>query len=295
MKTLKYFIVLCLIVLFEDINAQTKFFIKPTIDSKICTSTLLNNRYNQFINLPIKNGFPINPYFSANNVILSSRPCINFGVYVAMSINNGKHIFEIGVNEDVTGSAYESHYMLYSDNDSLNFYSNSYNRIRSSLFTYRYHMQYSLRLTKQSSWVTPYLTFGSGLIYNRDYNADEVDNPFLNPALDIESYGNVQIDENVAIYKVSHITYASNKYSGYINLGISGDFYTKSNAHLFSISIFYLQGFKILEDTYHRHFITDNGVDKIYSHSTSSRGSGLYFQLSRKFQFHPWPIKIKNS
>ena len=154
-------------------------------------------------------------------------------------------------------------------------------------------MQYSIRLVKQSSWLTPYLTIGSGLIYNRDYNADEVDNPLLNPALDIESFGNVQIHENAAIYRVSHISYASNKYSGYINLGISGDFYTKSNAHLFSISIFYLQGFKILEDTYHRHFITDNGVDMIYNHSTSSRGSGLYFQIARKFQFHPWPIKIK--
>ena len=81
MKKTKYLLFLITIILFGHLSAQTKLYFRPTIDSKVCTGTLLNNRYNQIINLPIRNSFIKHQYFDANNVLLSSNPFINFGAY----------------------------------------------------------------------------------------------------------------------------------------------------------------------------------------------------------------------
>jgi len=80
----------------------------------------------------------------------------------------------------------------------------------------------------------------------------------------------------------------------FLSLGISSDIYFKEK-HLFSTSLIYTQGFKVLENTSHTVKVSQTGMpNKEYLYDTFSRGSGFQFQISRRLQFYPWKKKKVN-
>ncbi len=297
-KTYSFILLSCL---FGYAYTQTSFYIKPTLNNKIFISNV-NNLFSLHTieNSIDNNSFLENPYFKAINVKFSTRPNYNFGLYFGVSLKNKKHLFEIGITEDATGSYFKSQYMEYKKltiNDSLIVhYSQNELGYSSSLFTYRYSLKYCLRLNKaMNKNIISYATIGGGIIINRRYpNQEDIQFSNFKPTYSHEFAGNKYIDENTYIYKRYDYGYATIKYSGYINIGISTDFYSKKGKQILSASLYYLHGFKPIELSYHDIYIMDKGVRKLFSYCTTSNGSGIYFQLARRFQFHPRILKIKN-
>jgi hypothetical protein len=105
-----------------------------------------------------------------------------------------------------------------------------------------------------------------------------------------------QIAQDVFI--TEHYSRISNYWrnSFYVNLGIGGDFYTKKNhKYLFSFDLSYLQGTRSIQIDDNFMSVTDHGDMLNFHYRVSSRGSGIYFTLSRRLQVYPWGIKKKTA
>ncbi len=299
----KVFSVIFFFCLFGYCFTQTSYYFKPTLDNKIYIGNADNllGGLHAIESSPDNNSFLENQYFKAINIKFSSRACYNFGLYFGISLKNKKHLIEFGFTQDATGTQFKNQFMEYkvvSKNDTLiEQYSKNQLVFASSLFTFRYHLQYGLRLNKsQNNRVVTYAIIGGGIIQNKSYpGQEEIESSNIGPAYSQEFAGNFYLDEDTYIYKMDNYGFATDKFSGYLNIGISTDFYTKKGRQMFSASLFYLQGFKPIELSYHDTYIMDNTENKLISYRTTSNGSGIYFQISRRFQFSPWPARIKNS
>lgn len=290
-----------LICLFGQLFAQTSYYLKPTLDNKI----YIGNADNLFgglhviENSPDNNSFLENQYFKAINIKFSSRACYNFGLHFGISLKNKKHLIELGFTQDATGTQFKNQFMEYkivSVNGTLTKqFSQDQLVSASSFFTFRYHLQYGLKLNNsQSSHFVVYTLIGGGIIQNRGYpSPEEIESLNIDPAYTQEFVGNLYLNENTYIYKMSNYGYAINRFSGYFNVGVSTDIYTKKGQQIFSVSFFYLHGIKQIELSYHDTYIKDNNENVMISYRTTSNGSGIYLQISRKFQFYPWIGRFK--
>lgn len=282
--------------------AQTSYYIRPTFDNKlyVCSPNNLFNFHAIDFSSEHKE-FLDNQYFNPINVKLTQRDFYSFGIYFGVSLQNKKHLFEFGINQDATGSEFECEFMEY---DSYTYKDTLYKKYSpnrmifgSYLPTLRYHVQYSIRLAKKpNSKVLPYFIIGGGVMQNLSFpEEDEITTlDETNSAYSYKIYGNLYLEENIFITQMKNYGYTARKFSGYINLGLTTDFFTKKGTNLFSASIFFLKGFKPIEMMYSDVYVVDNNENKVFSYLTTSNGSGLYIQLSRRFQFYPWPTRIKN-
>ena len=87
---------------------------------------------------------------------------------------------------------------------------------------------------------------------------------------------------------------AFTRFSGYLAIGFYTDILIKQK-YILSASLTYLQGFKFMEYSVHRYHVIDNNIEKRFDYTSASRGSGLYLQISRKFQLYPLKKKKKSS
>lgn len=273
--------------------AQTSFYFRPTTEIKTYISStygILGNSIFKF-----SDDFAKNPYFDVNNKIMSTRNSIQVGLHVGCNLKNGKHLIEFGWNQDATGSMIETNHLTYDNfNKQIDSYFDNGRLFKSIIFTQRFQLQHYLRLTKSTNKpIRLYFISGIGITYVptahniKKGGFPQVDEYFWYGEGESLTY----LDSNITMPRQSHFLSAGSRFSGNISFGFSADIYTKKNKQLFSVSCFYLQGFRVIERTMHQFFIDDNGTEKRYSYDTVSKGSGIYLQLSRRITFYTRKLK----
>lgn len=274
--------------MFERSFAQTSYYFRPSIEVKTFVSStygLLGNSIFNYSDYLAKN-----PYFEVNNKVISLRNNLQVGFSLGCNLKNGKQRIEGGWYQDATGSMLEKHFISYDNyNKQFNSYFDNRNYFKSILLTQRFQFHHYIRLTKSlDKNLRIYFNYALGLTYNssapniKKGEVSKIDEYIVSGEGESLTY----LDSNISMPLERHLLSAGNRLSGNFSFGFSGDFYTKKNKLLFSMSCFYLQGFKPIERTIHQFFIDDNGKQKRYSYETISKGSGLYLQISRPFTIY---------
>ena len=266
------------------LNAQTSFYIRPTVNMKTQQSFFGNNRasenYSEYSN---------NYFTFRNDRYFFDRNTINFGLNAGVEYKK-KHFFEFGYSIDNSGVAVgvkaQSYMNNFQDTEGL-FYNSAgstYSQTGSSFS--RISFSYSTVFYKnRNNTFNGRLLGGIGLFHNTSVNRKK--NIY---DVNYEShFTNGQIAEDVFI--TEHYSRISNywKNSLYLNFGFGGDFYTKKNhKYLFSFDLSYLQGTRSIQIDDNFISVQDQGDVLDFHYRVSSRGSGIYFTLSRRFQVYPW-------
>lgn len=266
------------------LNAQTSFYIRPTVNMKTQQSFFGNNRasenYSEYSN---------NYFTFRNDRYFFDRNTINFGLNAGVEYKK-KHFFEFGYSIDNSGVAVgvkaQSYMNNFQDTEGL-FYNSAgstYSQTGSSFS--RISFSYSTVFYKnRNNTFNGRLLGGIGLFHNTSVNRKK--NIY---DVNYEShFTNGQIAEDLFI--TEHYSRISNywKNSFYLNLGVGGDFYTKKNhKYLFSFDLSYLQGTRPIQIDDNFISVQDQGDVMNFHYRVSSRGSGIYFTLSHRFQVYPW-------
>jgi len=291
-----------LIWMFGQASAQTFFYIKPTIDMKNYVSSTYGLGFNSI--LRFSDQLATNPYFQANNLVMSLRSNIQIGFYAGANFRDGKHLIEVGWNQDATGSALETSFFALRHgnytgvNPDVKGFNDFGTTTKSTLFTQRFTVQYSRLLNAYSRHKNKlYFNVGSGIVFNPSGTGYRRRNVSIGEPSLFEGIGDsismTYLDSNITMPMRRHLIYPYYKFAGFLSIGMMADFRTKKEKYLFSATLMYVQGFKVLEQTVHEFTINDNGDIKEYAYATVSKGSGIYLQLSRRITVHRMKKKIE--
>lgn len=253
-------VVLFCLMMFEHVLAQTSFFVKPMINNKIDFASSSTRHFDDYV-------FNSSPYYHYNNkaVITSGLNSIDLGLGIGALIHE-HHLVELDFNTDATGAGYR----LYFDKKSLDETYYSADRVYiDGRGINRLSLQYSYIGTRKFHYILG-LAFG----YKRPAPAGKIDPSFS---------GDVEVAENVILSQES-FGFGYNTKNIYLTVGIGRDFNYKKT-YLFSLDIIVNKGFALISSTHTNITISDNGIVKTNAYASYSRGSGLYFQLSRRFTF----------
>lgn len=262
------------------INAQVAFYLRPTILVKTNESQLggglhvpgnnmVSNQHFSFLN---------NPMFFDGNIDIG----INLGIQL-----NKKHFLELGLSQDhssignsmlihSTYTDFETGVDYKTANSSFSTTSPHYGRL-SLDYHYNFWSNKNETLRLQSIVGVGMLLNGNG---TNEYGSSlpEPNSP--------DDYQEIAPDVFITNKFTLSRNYAKN--STYLKFGLGMDFFTKKDRHLFSLDVTYLYSRRTVQYEENRIHVLDHGVETNYLSSQTSRGSGLYFTLSRKFQVYPW-------
>lgn len=113
-------------------------------------------------------------------------------------------------------------------------------------------------------------------------------------------YDNFQENNSVYYYNnAKWLTKEINAYSykGFYSMfgvGLESDFFAKikqKRIYLFTASAHFRQGLKMMGYSSEVTTIDDSGETLAFINELTTKGSGIYFQVSRNFQIHPWKIR----
>ena len=283
-------IVIFLILSFVNVYSQTTFFVRPTVDSKVFVGTADNTLSNGMI---FDNMTASNSYFQVNNKLLSYRNVIHLGINFGLSLNN-RHAIEFGWRQDGAGSSWQTKMMTWDTTSyGLQTFSNNGSLRQSYISYHRFVLNYQYQITSDDNKTSFGLSFGTGLLFNP--NKKKNTSP---PSIIFGSYSSnealTHLDENITMPIQETEMMPVARLSGYLSIGLYNDIRIKQK-YILSASLTYLQGFKYMEYSVHRYHIIDNNVEKRFNYTSASSGSGLYLQISRKFQLYPLKKKKKSS
>ncbi len=261
-------VVLCLMfMMFGQLYAQTSFFVKPMLNNKIDFGSSSPRRFDNY-------AFNSNPLFHYDNktVITTGLNSIDLGIGLG-AIFRKKHLIELDFNTDATGSGNEI-YFEYKNIDG-SYYQTSRKNIYGKAIN-RLSIQYSYLAASKFHY-----TIGMSFGFKQ---------PSAIGRLDAELYKTEEIADNV-FFTQEIWGIGINRFNFYLTAGVGRDFYCKK-LYLFSFDILFNKGFSLISGAGTEIIIVDNGIVKRHNFMSYSKGTGLYFQLSRRFQLYPW-IKIK--
>lgn len=275
------------------LHSQTSFFVAPIIGKKILSNSMtLPGLFSGGFNYT--NQTMDNPYFQFGNKVLSTRPAINWGLGLGININSNKHLFKIELSQDEVGGMAEvstlSAYNPFPDQIQATHYSHTTFFHQSSHLVTRLSLGYNYLITKKSNKCKMYLNSDVSLLFGRSQSQ-------------VWEYGDTNELGAFVLYNDAEIRkfYYGSSFGGQtlmLGIGLSSDLGFKIHnkwRYIFSFNVLYRQGFKTVQSSGYNWYIRDTGENFVINYGTSSKGSGIYFELSRRFQFYPVKKRIKSS
>ncbi len=257
---------------FARLHSQNSFHISPLLNTKFGVSSV--NGLLQF-----SKNYPKNDYFDLYNKSIHYAP--GFRIGLGFGWKNEKHNFSLDLswNQDCSTIQNETVYLGIIEN---NFYSNR---------NMKYHIgfvsnRFLLNLNKPILKDIIDLNLGVGFIQqpggNDNYEFILDNEPFLY--------------DSTKTLKIKYTTRAVSHLSMNLSFGLSLNL-KWNNFYLFTLSTIYSQGVNrnlIIHENYYE--LTDfvSNETKKYSYSSASKGSGIFIQVSRKFQLKPCKGKVKS-
>jgi hypothetical protein len=247
-------------------NAQVKFFINPHINFKsafafVDPASLNNTEKNYF-----ENQYFYTPYAVSESRRFIKHPCFNYGISIGGYYKNNSRMLQLSFDND--GVFFSTKSFFRPANSEIHHgYEISYQGVK----IYRLTIGYSQKITKKDSFLQSWFTLGIGSFMNF--------NRFTGT---FPAYWDLQVAYNARLIKTYMQPFEENKVNGFIKLGFENDLYYKQK-YLFSLKACYIQGFGVVSRVEYVHeYIIDNA--QVFSRTgLMSRGTGFYFEISRRF------------
>jgi len=267
--------------------SQVSFYIRPVVSMK--TNECFFPKQG---NLRDKRNSIDNEYFSLIHYgRFFNREQINFGFHAGVQWN--KHTLEFGLDTDNASLAYGiSSHVVYIDT-----LTNARTAYESSGLTMigtdginRYSLTYQSVVWKnKNNTINIRAVAGLGVMHTKggglkkDLYIDTVYYPY-----DISEDINPN-PPDVSFRQTSDISIQRLGFSLNGNIGFGIDFMSKQKQrNLFSIDIFYLHNLNIMYSEIYNFRVSDKMLTTDYVYTLHSRGSGFYFNISKKMQLYPW-------
>ncbi|RYM34094.1 hypothetical protein ERX46_09040 [Brumimicrobium glaciale] len=267
------------------LNAQVAFYLRPTIIAKTN-----QGKFGSFSGKASFNTITNEHFTFANQPVLFSG-YLDIGFNIGIQIKE-KHFIELGLSSDY--SSIGNNILInstYTDfQTGKEYITNNYSMGTTSIYYPRLSVDYH-----NNFWSNPKETLrirsvagvgvligGKSIASNGGDSPDQPNSP--------EDYR--EIGPNIFITNEYSTSTNNGGNTAYFKLGFGMDFNTKKDRHLFSLDASYLLSARPVQYEETRIHVLDNGNEVNYLFDQSSRGSGFYFQISRKFQVYPWiPIR----
>ncbi len=268
-------------LLFGNAISQTTFYVRPIIENKIFIG---NISYGVFDPIIIQNKPFDNPYISVRNNKYFTAPVFNLGINLGVNFSD-KHLLELMFGTDAAGNRLDMRFLVLGGS-SLPQVDEGYVQSRAyrsgGINYYRMGVNYHYRITHNFQKSNLGISTGAGLLFNP--NVEFAKGPY-SIITDWYSYldGNpATLIDNVRFESIETKQYAVGRWGSFMCLGVYADLWM-FKTYLFSMNLYYLQSFKIMEITDYELIFDDNGVINSFKYTSNSRGSGFYLQLSRRF------------
>ena len=274
--------------------AQTSISISPLIINKIQTCSYGGDfRFSRFYTEQSSQEV-MNPYYTFKaKKFKYSNGSIDIGLKIDVNFKNGNQRLGLEWATDGAGTTSKTHdfastntvgYTLplpYKTYGTYTSYNNDigfkYNRI-----TVRYEKKITKITSSINLFIVPEIsmTFGSANVATLNYYNDTISNNstfFHNDARELE-------------YAIQ--SYRNGRKSLLFGLGVRADFkLKKKNIYLFSFDVGFKQGIRIIHSAEYKRVVFDSGKTFGINNELVSRGSGLYFQISRSFKLYTFKKK----
>lgn len=288
-----------LLLLGSTLNAQVAFYLRPTVNMKTNQSSFGTeyqmNTYNSVTNEHFT--FVNRPMFLDGHIDLG----INAGIQI-----KEKHFIELGISSDHSsiGRSLLTHSNFNDFETGENYASNSYSHNTVSPFYGRISADYHNNFWNNKKGTIGFRSVaGIGFLFSGNSKLQANGSANKNGIMgnDEFGFGPIGLDNEIQqiapdVFITDYVT-KTETYDGvtpYLKFGLGIDFSTKKDFHLFSFDVSYLLSTGVVQQQENRITVMDNNVETNYRYNQSSRGSGLYFTLSRKFQVYPWiPLNSK--
>ena len=205
-----------------------------------------------------------------------------FGLNIGLKTQNERNLFQFGLNNDQSVAGVYAVFSAIQLSDSFEY--EATNILNSGSNFINFHLDYLYRLNKNPKRINFYLKTGFGLAYRPSAN-----NMFLNSR-------NLEVNIDKETYMVNDVigSNSNHKTSFLVSIGLSCDLNSKKGNYLFSSSLFYTYSSTVLNQINSNvDLYTISGVEN-KNYKFYSKGSGIYLQLSRRFQLYPWKkFKLK--
>lgn len=286
-------ILFCFLLFGHYLSAQTTFYIAPLIHKKLYFCTTQGDvRFG-----PYAEHNPIdlqNPYYAFSAKRVSTRPAIELGLRGLVSFQGGKQLLSLEWSSDGTGTMSKTAGLGTSNLQGspdppppYKTYSTGVSYFQTGVVVSRISVNYALRLSNPSKASKFYVLFDVSVTgrnslrqsWRYDNWPENTATYYHNDAREVYS----EID--AAGYGTRNLLYG---------FGLKSDvvIHTKrKNHYLFSLETVFRQGVFFNFSSSHTTLINDNGKYVAFVNGLASKGSGIYFQLSRNFQIFPWRPK----
>jgi hypothetical protein len=268
--------------------AQTTFSVSPLVNHKLHFCSFTGTHVTKHLTENNPTLVP-NPYFSFDAKRISNRPAIDIGIRGELGFQNSKYLLNVEFASDASGTmsktihfATTNHYPLPAP--SYKTYGQGIGYVQGGFVYNRLSLQYGYRLTNENRPYKIYLLTDFSIIYGKANQSTwvfEADSTYISTYFHNDAK-NIYSENNFYYYGKTSVLFG---------IGLKGDigFKTKKKEHyLFSLEAFMRQGTRFIMFSSHEQIIEDNNKQIGFINGLGTRGSGIYFQISRKFQLYPW-------
>jgi hypothetical protein len=250
---------------------QLKFFITPSFNFKtaiafVDPASLNNTQKNIF-----ENQYFYQPYAVAFNSRVIKHPAFGYGISLGLMNKSGSRFMQLSFHKDVANYKASSFFRPYYDEAHFG-YGMTYYGIGISRIT----LNYSFRIFDNHQFMQPWFSVGAGAFINRN------DWTTIFPQewnLPVSSNGDMLLRTYVQPFQERRI-------NAFVKIGFENDFYWKKK-YLVSLNAFFIQGLGTISRIEYVHEYTINGEFVHSGTGLMSRGSGFYWEVSRRFQVFP--------
>lgn len=256
-------------------KAQLNFFFNPHVNFKSCFAfvdpTSLNNSEKNLL----ENQHFYAPYTVSESHRFIKHPSFNYGFSIGANFKNNTRLLQLGYDNDGVFFGTES----YARSANSNIY-NGHVINYIGIIIHRFTLEYSLKLTNKESILQSWISIGAGSFLNFNGFTDA-----------LPAYWDLPVASNTILLKTYFQPFEERKINGFIKIGFDNDLFFKKK-YILSLKISYLQGIGIISRSEYVHeYLVDNML-VLNRTGLMSRGSGFYFEISRRFKLYTFQKKI---
>jgi hypothetical protein len=253
---------------FHLVLSQNKLYISPILNFKRSIAFVDPEDLNNNIPAGLGNQYFYQPYAVAYSTNFVKHLTFGYGLSLAYSFRNDTRLLNLTYTKDAADFGAHSTFRPYNSEIHTRFGSTYY-----GIGLKRINLDYSMQLSKKRGFLTPWLHVGLGCYINT--NSWTTTFPF--------SF-NTPLNPNGDLLLLAYIQpFEERRINGLLKLGLSNDFYIK-NHYWFSLNAYYIQGFGTASriEFVHEYLLNSEVVKS--GVGLMSRGSGFYFEISRRFK-----------
>lgn len=256
--------------------SQLKFFIEPTYNAKIGFAFLDPNDNQSGVKNPFQNQKIYYPLVVSESARIIQNFSLNIGLCGGFFFNDDKNKIKFEWSQDKASFRTHSNHRPY-------FGDYSATGIIYHYYMNRFNVNVSQKISQKNGFMSSWLSLGVGSFVNI--------NKFGGIGANW-NYENLYLLLTTELRSVYIESPPQKRINAFLRFGFENDF-KFHNKYLLSFRIDYIQGLTKVAHVVYGHEYLINNETIHYRSKLWSRGSGIYFQLSRRFQVYPVKKKVK--